>query len=73
MAVRHIPPEATGIPFDTWYEQELNRMFAEARERYSAHNNSKKAGNPFDRKRPESAECDQHLRDWLINPLEYDE
>lgn len=33
MAHENIPPEARGISWDVWYEQQIDRIFAEARER----------------------------------------
>ncbi len=33
MAHNEIPLDAPGIPWDTWYEQQIDRIFAEARDR----------------------------------------
>lgn len=33
MALRDIPPDAVGVPWAVWYEQQIDRIFAEAREK----------------------------------------
>lgn len=33
MISKDIPPDAPGIPWDVWYEQQIERIFAEAREK----------------------------------------
>ncbi|MGH9655111.1 MAG: hypothetical protein ACRD6B_16795 [Bryobacteraceae bacterium] len=33
MALRDIPPDAAGIPWAVWHEQQIERIFAEAREK----------------------------------------
>jgi hypothetical protein len=43
MAASDIPLDAPGIPWDVWYEQQIDRIFAEAREKQKQQSSSTKA------------------------------